>query len=192
MKDLYLTPESEKMMVPEPEKTYSQLDPETRIGKLSDAILAIMRLMEFKPENIPAAGSPSYNFSKAKCRISEKFLENPSFEMRDPKDPREIAKRVLGLLVEYPFLQTKDMRKDPKPGNVADQFARYVGEGWIRDTPGLYGINKIQGQLLRHAIISALTLTRETIESMWKKQLLEFGSPAVRQCVSEPTIGRAV
>lgn len=73
----------------------------------------------------------------------------------DPKST-EIAKHVIGLLVEYPFLwcdriASKEGASDKEQAEIFDQKSC---NHQFDDLPGLYEITGIQGQLLRRSVQS--------------------------------------
>lgn len=73
----------------------------------------------------------------------------------DPKST-EIAKHVIGLLVEYPFLwcdriASKEGASDKEQAEIFDQQSC---NHQFDDLPGLYGITGIQGQRLRGSVQS--------------------------------------
>ena len=81
-----------------------------------------------------------------------------NFEQTKEYDPKstEIAKHVIGLLVEYPFLwrdriASKEGASDKKQAEIFDQKSF---DHQFDDRPGLYGITGMQGQLLRRSVQS--------------------------------------
>ena len=81
-----------------------------------------------------------------------------NFEQTKEYDPKstEIAKHVIGLLVEYPFLwcdriASKEGASDKEQAEIFDQKSC---NHQFDDRPGLYGITGIQGQLLRRSVQS--------------------------------------
>lgn len=81
-----------------------------------------------------------------------------NFEQTKEYDPKsiEIAKHVIGLLVEYPFLwcdrtASKEGASDKKQ---TETFEQNACNHQFDDLPGLYEITDIQGQLLRGSVQS--------------------------------------
>jgi hypothetical protein len=81
-----------------------------------------------------------------------------NFEQTKEYDPKsiEIAKHVIGLLERYPFLwydriASKEGASDKEQ---AETFGQKSYNHQFDDLPGLYGITKKQGQLLRRSIQS--------------------------------------
>lgn len=73
-------------------------------------------------------------------------------EAHDPKHIR-IARRVLGLMVEYPFLIESPFANETldTPEKKADSFLASVANHLADDLPGVFGITGIQGQKLRYS-----------------------------------------
>ena len=73
----------------------------------------------------------------------------------DPKST-EIAKHVIGLLVEYPFLWRDRIasKEGASDKEQAETFEQNSCNHQFDDLPGLYGITGIQGQRLRGSVQS--------------------------------------
>ena len=93
-----------------------------------------------------------------------------NFEQTKEYDPKstEIAKHVIGLLLEYPFLWYDRIasKKGASDKDQAEIFDQKSCNHQFDDLPGLYGITKEQGQRLRSSVQSFHDYDRLTADDI--------------------------
>ena len=81
-----------------------------------------------------------------------------NFEQAERHDPKstEIARYIVGLMTEYPFLWCSKRASEEGISNkeLAEIFIEQSCNHFFDDLPGLYGITDLQGQQLRSSVQS--------------------------------------
>ena len=129
------------------------------IRSMSEAVPYLLRELDLTPSD------ESERIESHRVAIDVKNISNTltergygNFEQTKEYDPKstEIAKHVIGLLVEYPFLwcdriASKEGASDKEQAEIFDQKSC---NHQFDDLPGLYGITGKQGQRLRGSVQS--------------------------------------
>ena len=149
-----LMPKTEKKDIRE---IYDQVPEGIRL--MSEAVPYILAELGLTPSD-ESEGIESHRVAIDVKNISSTLTERGYSNLEQTKeyDPKstEIAKHVIGLLVEYPFLwcdriASKEGASDKEQAEIFDQQSC---NHYFDDRPGLYGITGIQGQLLRRSVQS--------------------------------------
>ena len=106
-----------------------------------------------------------------------------NFEQTKEYDPKstEIAKHVIGLLVEYPFLWRDRIasKEGASDKEQAETFEQNSCNHQFDDLPGLYGITDEQSQLLRRSVQSPHDYNRLTAGDI--ENLIREAKQAVKE-----------
>lgn len=149
-----LMPKTEKKDIRE---VYDQVPEGVR--SMPEAVPYILAELGLAPSD-ESEGIESHRVAIDVKNISNTLTERGygNFEQTKEYDPKstEIAKHVIGLLVEYPFLwcdriASKEGASDKEQAEIFDQKSC---NHQFDDLPGLYGITGIQGQRLRGSVQS--------------------------------------
>ena len=131
---------------------------------MSEAVPYILAELGLAPSD-ESEGIESHRVAIDVKNISNTLTERGYSNLEQTKeyDPKstEIAKHVIGSLVRYPFLwydriASKEGASDKKQAEIFDQKSC---NHQFDDLPGLYGITKEQGQLLRVVFRAFMTTT---------------------------------
>lgn len=129
------------------------------IRSMSEAVPYLLRELDLTPCD-ESEGSESTRIAINVENISNTLTERGYSNLEQTKeyDPKstEIAKHVIGLLVEYPFLWRDRIasKEGASDKEQAETFEQNSCNHQFDDLPGLYGITDIQGQRLRGSVQS--------------------------------------
>lgn len=161
-----LMPKTEKKDIRE---VYDRIPKGIRL--MSEAVPYILAELGLAPSD-ESEGIESHRIAIDVKNISNTLTERGYSNLEQTKeyDPKstEIAKHVIGLLVRYPSLwydriASKEGASDKKQ---AETFEQKTCNHQFDDLPGLYGITKKQGQLLRRSIQSFHGWDRLTVSDI--------------------------
>lgn len=148
------TPETRKKYIGD---IYNQVPKGIRL--MSEAVPYLLTALGLEPSD-ESEGIKSQRTAIDVRRISDTLTEQGygNFEQTQEYDPKskEIARRIAGLMIKYPFLWCS--KRASEEGISNEELAReFIGNADVcvySSLPGLYGITDLQGQQLRSSVQS--------------------------------------
>ena len=174
-----LMPKTEKKDIIE---VYDQVPEGVR--SMPEAVPYILAELGLAPSD-ESEGIESHRVAIDVKNISNTLTERGygNFEQTKEYDPKstEIAKHVIGLLVEYPFLWRDRIasKEGASDKEQAETFEQNSCNHQFDDLPGLYGITDEQSQLLRRSVQSPHDYNRLTAGDI--ENLIREAKQAVKE-----------
>ena len=158
---------------------YDQVPEGVRL--MSEAVPHLLAILELEPSD-ESAGIKSQRIAIDVRKISDTLTERGygNFKQAERYDPKstEIARHIVGLMTEYPFLWCS--KRASEEGISNEELAReFMDNADIRlyySLSGLYGITDLQGQQLRSSVQSFHDRSRLTPDDV--KKLIEEAKQA--------------
>lgn len=163
-------------------EVYDQVPEGIRI--MSEAVPYILAELGLAPCD-ESEGIESHRVAIDVKNISNTLTERGYSNLEQTKeyDPKstEIAKHVIGLLVEYPFLWRDRIasKEGASDKEQAETFEQNSCNHQFDDLPGLYGITDEQSQLLRRSVQSSHDYDRLTAGDI--ENLIREAKQAVKE-----------
>ena len=160
------TPETRKDI----REIYNQVPKGIRL--MSEAVPYLLAILELKPSD-ESKGIESQRTAIDIRRISDTLTERgygnfeQTKEYDDPKS-KEIARHIVGLMTEYPFLWCSKRASEEGISNkeLAREFMDNADIRLYYSLSGLYGITDLQGQQLRSSVQSFHDSSRLTVGNL--------------------------
>jgi hypothetical protein len=170
------TPETRKKDI---RGIYNQVPEGVRL--MSEAVPYLLAALKLEPSD-ESAGIKSQRIAIDVRKISDTLTERGygNFKQAERYDPKstEIARHIVGLMTEYPFLWCS--KRASEEGISNEELAReFMDNADIRlyySLSGLYGITDLQGQQLRSSVQSFHDRSRLTPDDV--KKLIEEAKQA--------------
>lgn len=145
---------------------YDQVPEGVRL--MSEAVPHLLTALGLKPSD-ESEGIESQRTANDTWRIGDTLTKQGygNFEQAERYDPKstEIARYIVGLMIEYPFLWCSKRASEEGISNkeLAEVFIEQSCNHFFDDLPGLYGITDLQGQQLRSSVQSFHGSSRLTV-----------------------------
>ena len=154
------------------------------IRLISKAVPHLLTALGLGPSG-ESEGIESQRIANDTWRIGDTLTKQGygNFEQAERYDPKstEIARYIVGLMIEYPFLWCSRRASEEGISNkeLAEVFIEQSCDHFFDDLPGLYGITDLQGQQLRSSVQSPHDRSRLTVgdvEDLIREARAEIGS----------------
>lgn len=135
---------------------------------MSEAVPYLLTALGLEPSD-ESEGIESRRIANDTWRIGDTLTKQGygNFEQAERYDPKstEIARYIVGLMIEYPFLWCSKRASEEGISNkeLAEVFIEQSCNHFFDDLPGLYGITNLQGQQLRGSVQSFHDSSRLTV-----------------------------
>lgn len=157
------TPETRKKYIGD---IYNKVPKGIRL--MSEAVPYLLTALGLEPSD-ESEGIESQRIANDTWRIGDTLTKQGygNFEQAERYDPKstEIARYIVGLMIEYPFLWCSKRASEEGISNkeLAEVFIEQSCNHFFDDLPGLYGITDLQGQQLRSSVQSFYDRSRLTV-----------------------------